>query len=577
MNAIFERIRGRRLFQWAIAYVAGGWLLLELLGFVADNFGWPGSIVRGATVLLGVGFFVTLVLAWYHGEKGHQRVGGVELLMLAALLLIAGVTVRQVTESGAAADDSSETVLAPPLGAASVDGASIAVLPFENQSAEPENEYFSDGITDDIITQLAKIGGLKVISKTSVMKYRDRGNKSLKQIGEELSVAAILEGGVRRVGDRVRINAQLIDARTDRNMWAETYDQELTAANIFAIQSDVALEIARALRATLAPEVSQRIERAPTTSLEAYDLYARGRYLWGQQTRESLEESVDLFQRAIAIDSTYALAYSGLSDSYNAMWNLFFMSEAEALPKAKAAAETAVRLDPELARAHTSIGTIHQFEMRWDEARAELERALELDPGDAQSRQVHAFLLLILGLTDEALVEMRRSVQLDPLSVQSRTAYVTLLLFARDYEGAVEETANILEFEPQLDYLHYIQGFAHAKLGDLEEAIAAMNRANEINGNAGFSRVGLAYIYALSDRREEALGILEELKGGLVPYREIAYVHGALGDLDRAFEYLDRAFAEEPASLSYIMTDPTVDPIRDDPRYEALLEKLGVD
>ncbi len=576
MNAIFERIQGRRLFQWAIAYVAGGWLLLELLGFVADNFGWPGSIVRGATVLLGVGFFVTLVLAWYHGEKGHQRVGGVELLMLAALLLIAGVAVRQVTDSGAS-DDSSETVLAPPLGAASVDGASIAVLPFENQSAEPENEYFSDGITDDIITQLAKIGGLKVISKTSVMKYRDRGNKSLKEIGEELSVAAILEGGVRRVGDRVRINAQLIDARTDRHMWAETYDQELTAANIFAIQSDVALEIARALRATLAPEVSERIERAPTTSLEAYDLYARGRYLWGQQTRESLEESVDLFQRAIAIDSTYALAYSGLSDSYNAMWALFYMAENEALPKARAAAETALRLDPELAAGHSSLGFVLQSEMRWEEARAEYERALELDPGDAQSRQAYAFLLLILGLTDEALLEMRRSGELDPLSLPSRTAYATLLLFARDYEGAVEETANILEFEPQLDYLHYVQGFAHAKLGDLEAAVAAMNRANEINGNAGYSRVGLAYIYALSDRREEALGILEELKGGLVPYREIAYVHGALGDLDRAFEYLDRAFAEEPASLSYIMTDPTVDPIRDDPRYEALLEKLGVD
>ncbi len=161
-------------------------------------------------------------------------------------------------------------------------------------------------------------------------------------------------------------------------------------------------------------------------------------------------------------------------------------------------------------------------------------------------------------------------------SLPSRTAYATLLLFARDYEGAVEETANILEFEPQLDYLHYVQGFAHAKLGDLEEAVAAMSRANEINGNAGYSRVGLAYLYALSDRREEALGILAELKGGLVPYREIAYVYGALGDLDRAFEYLDRAFAEEPASLSYIMTDPTVDPIRDDPRYEALLEKLGV-
>jgi TolB-like protein len=509
MTETSERIKERKLFQWAIAYVAGGWLLLELLGFVADNFGWPASIIRGATVLLGVGFFVTLVLAWYHGEKGHQHVNGVELLMLAALLLIGGVAVRVVTESGdtdVAADASRQTVLAPPLGASAADAASIAILPFENQSADPDNEYFSDGITDDIITQLAQIEELTVISKTSVMRYRDRGDKSLREIGEELRVAAILQGGVRRAGDRVRITAQLVDARTDRHLWAQTYDQELTAANIFAIQSDVALAIASALRATLAPDVSQRIETAPTTSLEAYDLYARGRYLWGQQTRESLEASVDFFQRAIAIDSAYALAYSGLSDSYNAMWNLFFMPEAEALPLAKAAAETAVRLDPELARAHASIGTILQFEMRWDEARTELERALELDPGDALSRQAYSFLLLMLGLTDEALVEMRRSVELDPVSIQSRTALATLLLFAREYQEAIDETSNILEFEPHIDYLYYVRGFAHAKLGDL-----------------------------------------------------------------------DRAAAEEPASLSYIQTDPTVDPIRDDPRYDALLKRLGMD
>ncbi len=580
MSATLDSIKERKLFQWAIAYVAGGWLLLELLGFVADNFDWPSSIVRAATVLLGIGFLATLVLAWYHGEKGQQSVGGVELLMLAALLLIAGVAVRMVTESGDAEveDDASErTVLAPPVGASGVDDASIAILPFENQSADPDNEYFSDGITDDIITQLAQIEELKVISKTSVMRYRDRGEKSLRQIGEELRVAAILEGGVRRAGDRVRITALLVDARTDRHLWAQTYDQELTAANIFAIQSDVALAIARALRATLAPEVSERIESAPTTSLEAYDLYARGRYLWGQASREGLERSVELFQQAIALDSSYALAYTGLADSYLAMWGLLFLPEREALPKARAAAESALRIDPDLAAAHASLGQLHQTDMRWDEARAAYERALELDPGNAIARQTYGSLLLMVGQTEEALAQVRRAVELDPLSAQGRTAYATLLLFAREYAAAIEESARTLELEPEFDYLHYVQGFAHALSGDVEAGIESLRRADEINGGEAYSRAGLAYVLAMAGRRAEALQIIEELEGQTPPLREIGLVYGVLGEMDRAFEYLDRAFEEEPASLSFMATDPTADPLRVDPRLETLLKRLDMD
>ncbi|MEJ2340880.1 MAG: hypothetical protein P8Y10_01625 [Gemmatimonadales bacterium] len=580
MNEAVERIKERKLFQWAIAYVAGGWLLLELLGFVADNFGWPGSIVRAATVLLGVGFLATLVLAWYHGERGHQRVGGIELLMLAALLLVAGIAVRLVTESEAApggGEASQQTVLAPPLGASDVDDASIAILPFKNQSPDPDNEYFSDGITDDIITQLAQIEELKVISKTSVMRYRDRGKRSLRQIGEELRVAAILEGGVRRAGDRVRITAQLVDARTDRHLWAQTYDQELTAANIFAIQSDVALAIARALQATLAPEVSERNETAPTTSLEAYDLYARGRYLWGQASREGLKRSVELFQQAIAVDSSYALAYSGLADSYLAMWALLFHPEREVLPKAQAAAEEALRIDPELAAAHTSLGQLHQIAMRWDEARAAHERALELDPGNAIARQTYGSLLVMVGQAEEGLAQVRRAVELDPLSAQSRTAYAALLLYAREYAAAIEESARTLELEPELDYLHYVQGFAHALSGDVEAGIAAVRRADEINGGEAYSRVGLAYLLAMAGRRAEALEIIEALEGQTPSLREIGLVYGVLGEMDLAFEYLDRAFEEEPASLSFMATDPTADPIRDDPRYEALLNRLGME
>ncbi len=576
MHRVLERVSERKLFQWAIAYVAGGWLLLELLGFVAETFGWPDAIVRGATVLLGAGLFVTLVLAWFHGERGHQRVGGVELLMLAALLLIAGVAVRLVTGAEQPEEGARESVLAPLAGASSVEDASIAILPFENQSADPENEYFSDGITDDIITQLAKIGGLKVISRTSAMQYRDRAERSLREIGQQLGVATILEGAVRRVGDRVRINAQLVDARTDRHLWAESYDQELTAANIFAIQSDVALEIARALQAALVPEVGERIRRAPTASLEAYDLYARGRYLWGKATRESLEASIDFFQQAITADSSYALAYSGLADTYTALWGLFFLPEEEALPKARAAAETALRLDPDLARAQAMMGQILQIEMKWDEARTAFERALELDPGDAIAHVQYGFLLLSLGRTDEALAEVRRSVELDPLSVQSRTAYVALLFFARQYETAIDEAARTLELEPDLDYVHYVKGFAHALRGEVEEGLAEVGRAHEINGGQVYTRVGQAYLYAMRGDRERALAILDELEPTLVPLKEIALVYGVLGDSDRAFEYLDRALEEEPASLFYLMTDPTVDPLRGDPRFDVLLQKLGM-
>ncbi|MEJ2371047.1 MAG: tetratricopeptide repeat protein [Gemmatimonadales bacterium] len=277
------------------------------------------------------------------------------------------------------------------------------------------------------------------------------------------------------------------------------------------------------------------------------------------------------------MDSSYAHAYSGLADSYLAMWALLFHPEREVLPKAQAAAEEALRIDPELAAAHTSLGQFHQIAMRWDEARAAHERALELDPGNAIARQTYGSLLVMVGQAEEGLAQVRRAVELDPLSAQSRTAYAALLLYAREYAAAIEESARTLELEPELDYLHYVQGFAHALSGDVEAGIAAVRRADEINGGEAYSRVGLAYLLAMAGRRAEALEIIEALEGQTPSLREIGLVYGVLGEMDLAFEYLDRAFEEEPASLSFMATDPTADPIRDDPRYEALLNRLGME
>lgn len=230
-----------------------------------------------------------------------------------------------------------------------------------------------------------------------------------------------------------------------------------------------------------------------------------------------------------------------------------------------------------MAAAHASLGQLHQTDMRWDEARAAYERALELDPGNAIARQTYGSLLLMVGQTEEALAQVRRAVELDPLSAQGRTAYATLLLFAREYAAAIEESARTLELEPEFDYLHYVQGFAHALSGDVEAGIESLRRADEINGGEAYSRAGLAYVLAMAGRRAEALQIIEELEGQTPPLREIGLVYGVLGEMDRAFEYLDRAFEEEPASLSFMATDPTADPLRVDPRLETLLKRLDMD
>ena len=347
----WERLRRRKLVQWALAYAAGAWVLLQVLGFAADSFGWPAIVKQLAMLSLAVGPPILLTLAWFHGERAQQRVTGQELAILTLLLIIGGGLLWWYANRSADAPPAVATTTAAPSPSATTDARpSIAVLPFENRSRLEDDAYFVDGIHDDILTQLSKISALKVISRTSVEQFR--GTKlPLKEIGSRLGVKSILEGGVQRAGDRIRINVQLIDVGTDAHLWAETYDHELTATNVFGMQSEISVSIAGALRAKLTTSEMARSRTIPTENLDAWEAYQLGKQSMTKRTSEGLNAAEGYLRKAIAIDPTFALAYSSLADTLSLQVSYSGKSEDSALEEAAdGSAVHALTLDPELSR-----------------------------------------------------------------------------------------------------------------------------------------------------------------------------------------------------------------------------------
>ena len=567
---LLHRLKERKIVQWALAYLAVAWLLLQVLDFLRENFGWTESTVRSATVVLAAGFFIVLVAAWYHGEKGRQRASAVEVGLMGVILLATAAVLTLQRAGGS--EDSPTAAAALDLSA---DPRSIAVLPFENQSADPENEYFSLGITDDIITHLAQIPDLRVISRTSVMRYRDPTQRSLPEIGRELGAAIVLEGGVRRSGDRVRISAQLIDARTDTHLWARTFDRALTVEGIFEIQTEIARAIAQALAATLTPEDQAWTAAGPTASLEAYDLYSRARYLQNQRTVESRLQAIDLYRQAIAEDSAFAPAYAGLAGTHIALLVRGSLPLDEAVSRARPAVDRALQLDPELPEAHAALGfLLERGEGRYLDARAEYRRALELNPGYAAAHAGLGQIALNLGELEEARRELRRSVELDPLALQYRAMLAMVAELSRDYPDAEAQALRILELDPGLPYGHYLLSYALSDQGRHQEAIAAMSRAAELDPGDLDVQAGRAFVYARAGDRARALALTDTVERLGGPLKELALVFGQLGEIDRAFEYLEHAYAVSPGELSLIRLDPSADPLRADPRFAALIDRL---
>jgi len=455
---------------------------------------------------------------------------------------------------------------------------SLAVLPLENLSSDPSQDYFSDGMTDELITELGQISELRVISRTSVMTYKG-ARRPLPEIARELNVDAVVEGTVLRSADRVRITAQLIGASADKRLWAQSYEVELR--DILALQKKVARSIAEQIRIKLNPNERMELNHPQAVNPEVYESYLKGRYFWNKRTGEGLKRAIGYFNQAIEKDPNYARAYTGLADSYALMgdWEYGVLPPTEAFPKAKAAATKALALDSTLGEAHTSLAfVLDLFDWDWAGAEKEYRQAVALSPNYATAHQWYSWHLIVLGKTSEAITEMRRAENLDPLSLIISADMADVLLIARRYDEAIQQSRTTMEMDPHFAVAHYQLGQAFMQKHMYDKGIAELQQAIGFSGGNKTFRSALAYAYATSGRRNEALEILNDLKNrltnGFSNASEIALIYVGLDENDQAIAWLEKAYAERfnPS----ILIRPCFDPLRSDTRFQDLLRRIGL-
>jgi TolB-like protein/tetratricopeptide (TPR) repeat protein len=456
---------------------------------------------------------------------------------------------------------------------------SVAALPFLTLGDDADAEVFAEGMTEDIIAQLAKVGGLTVIARGSVMGFKER-EQSLREIGERLRVSTLLDGSIRRAGDRVRIVVQLVEAGSERPLWSETYDRRLD--DIFAVQSDVALRVASALSAELSPEVQQRIEKRPTDNMGAYRLYIEGRHCLLRTTGEGIGKGLELFGQAIRLDPGYALAHAGMALAY--VWIGFgyapgLLDSREANARAEDAARSALRLDPDLGYARSMLGLVRMVaHYDWEVAEREMRQALELGPGVPESLGALGLLLSAQGRHEEAIDVTRRALELDPLASVLSSDLATKYLRAGRFEDAIEQARRLLALEPEFPMAHSTLGWAYLKTDRTEEGIRELARAVEAAPGNTMLLAQLGQAKAEAGRAEDARAILDQLSAMAAeqyvsPYH-LAYVYTGLGEHDRAVECLDRAYSESASGLYGVNGSFLFEPLHDHPGFRSLLRRM---
>ncbi len=452
---------------------------------------------------------------------------------------------------------------------------SLAVLPLENLSSDPGQEYFVDGMTDELITDLSKISALRVISRTSVMQYKGAG-KSLPQIARELRVDAVIEGSVFRAGDHVRITTRLTDPAADKQLWAESYEGDLR--DVLRLQNQVARSIADEVRSKLTPNEQRRLGSSPQVDPRAYEAYLKGRYNWNQRSSAGLKKALELFQRAIDIDPTYAAAYTGVADTYNLMGSRRDLPANEAFERARAAAQKALELDDNLAEAHASLAGVLQSGNDWNfsAAEAEFKRAIELNPNYATAHFWYGLNLLPLKRPDEAINEFRRAEELDPLSPLSSEYVGFAMEKARRYDEAIAANQQTIALFPDFAPGHWALGMAYRQKGMYQQAISEFKKAIELSPGRPDFLATLCHAYAVSGNKNEALKITHELEASHAPAFALALVYLGLGDRDRTFSLLEQAYEEHFPIMPEALQDPLFDPIRPDPRFQTLLRRIGL-
>jgi TolB-like protein/Flp pilus assembly protein TadD len=574
-DSFWARIKGHKVVEWTLAYVAFGYALLHGVQMLREAFEWPLLVSRITAVGLLLGIPVAATLAWYHGHRARHRVSGPELSILIALLVVAGSVLWYASRHERSARSAAPSAANPAARQAAFNppAHSIAVLPFINLSDGQEQDYFSDGLTEELLNSLAEINELQVAARTSAFSFKGKDN-DLGTIARKLNVGAILEGSVRRSGRTIRVTAQLINAVTGFHLWSKTYDRDL--GDVLRLQTEIATAVATALKVTLLGDLSARIELGGTHNPAAFDAYLRGAKAY-QSRHESrdIPGAIAAYTEAIRLDPSYALAFAGRSlalTDYTAD-EATGVAIRESFEKAEADARRALALAPELAEAHLALAFVSELgTLDFAEAREEYERALALAPGNSEVLRGSGRFTALMGQFDTAIAALRRVVVLDPLARSSHLALGRALYLARRYAEATTVFGEVISLDPLFKTAYGEKGLALYGLGDLQGARAACETQRDDWG----SKYCLAVVYDRLARHAEARAELAKIKdywGDAAPY-QYAEIYAQWGDRAKALAWLETAMRVRDSGLVYVKTDPLFDPLRKEPRFQAIEREL---
>ena len=576
----FAELKRRNVYKVAIAYIFAGWALSQGIAQVFPVFDVPNWVIRSIVVVIILGLPVGLGLAWMFEltPQGIKRTETADAMPEATrkkkYVWIYVVVIGAAISIGLffLGRYSAGNMTALPAG---ITNKSIAVLPFENLSEDKGNAYFAEGVQDEILTRLAKVADLKVISRTSTQRFKSAPN-DLREIAKQLGVTHILEGSVQKASDQVRVNVQLINALNDAHLWADTYDRKLT--DIFAVESEIAKTIADTLQVKLSGSEKTAMSKKPTANPEAYELYLKGRFFWNKRTSADLRKAVDYFNQAIAKDSNYALAYAGLADAFGLFPDYGVGSPTDSYPRAKNAAMKALELDNTLGAPHAALGLVYtNFDHDFAKAINEFEQAIRLDPNYATARQWFNVPLQASGQFDRAVAESKRAIELDPLSLIINADLAFVYFNGHRFDDALAQSRKTLEIDPNF---HVVRGYLALALqfkGELSDAIPEFRTAAASNDEP-FSQSLLAQALARAGMRDEAQQMLSQLeeraRNHFVTGWSLAVIRLALGDKEGALAALDLALQQPAPEIVLIKYDPLFDDLRGDPHFEALVQKV---
>ncbi len=578
IDKFFAELKRRNVYKVAVAYIVAGWALAQGIAQVFPVFDVPNWIIRLIVLLISIGFPIALFLAWAFEltPEGLKRTEDADLvaqpraksrawiyIVIAGALFSIGLFMLGRYGFREKVSSSNEAL-----------AKSIAVLPFGNLSRDPDNEYFAAGIQDEIITRLAQISDLKVISCSSTQRYKGRA-ENLRQIASELGVTNILEGSVQKANDEVHVNVQLLNALTDSHLWADTFDRKLT--DVFGVESEIAKTIADTLRAKLTGREAATLSARPTENSAAHELYLKGRFFWNKRDATDLEKALVYFQQAAKEDPNYALAWSGIADVYVLLPLFGGANPADAYPKAKEAANKAIALDSNLAEPHSALGLIASvFDFDAPLSMREFEKAIALNPNYATAHHwLGNGLLESIGDFDRSIAEMKRALELDPLSIPINGDLGVAYYFASRYPEGIAQLRKALDLDPNSYYLHYNLGEALEVSGDLPGAISEYEKSVALD-NDPYPLALLGHAQALNGNGDAARKILQQLAASsrYAPDYSVGLVYLGLGDKNRAMDWFEKSFAKRQPDMNTIRFDPLLKPLHGDPRFEALAEKI---